>query len=204
MTSWEERQQRKLAEYTPFAKRAVRIACRDGIPEKGSDEIRIHNALKDGLYVETGKPMVSFRLPNFRPCALLEVLLSDDERPHILSRGAIVLNPETGKIDDTSPFYWDQIIPGDVEYVFRYLDGRVQEWGRFARKQTSHKDKGVMSAHVRAWARAEAKRETVIKELFMRAAKTMDLDINYGNDKQVPSLKSSSLESSSGECAPSR
>lgn len=187
---------KRLEEFTIFAQRAVQIACRDGIPDKGSDEIRIHSALREGPHIETRHPMVSFRIPGGRPCAFLEVLFSDDERTRIASRGAIVLNPETGKIDDTSPFYWDQAIPGDIEHCLRYLDDRVQGLKRYAGRQTGHKDNGVMVAHVKAWARAEAKRHTAIKDLFMRAAKTMNLDIYYGNNEQKPSPKSLSDEPS--------
>lgn len=191
MISWSERQRReRLKEFRKFAQRAVQIACRDGIPQKGSDEIRIHTALREGPYIETNCPMVSFRTPGGRPCAFLEVLCSDDEQTHIVSRGAIVLNPKTGKIDDTSLFYRNQRTPGDVEYVLRYLDDKVQGFERFARKQTSHKDNGVMVAHVKAWARAEAKRHTEIKDVFMRAAETMNLDVYYGNNEQKPSPKS--------------
>jgi hypothetical protein len=74
-------------------------------------------------------------------------------------------------------FIRNQRTSGDVEYVLRYLDDRVQGFERFARKQTSHEDNGVMVEHVKAWARAEAKRHTEIKDVFMRAAKTMNLDI---------------------------
>ena len=187
----EKEKKQRLAYWQKVARQAVLMAERDGIPEKGSTEIRVHGPIEGDGYIATKKHMVSFRLSNGRACALLEVLFCDDENTHITDRRAMVLNPETGKIDDQD--YWFQVIPGDLISCLREAELRDIAHQRAAKKESSNPEKGLMRAHIKAWQRAQAGRCVGVKDQLLQVAEVFGLNADV-IAKELQSYRDSTPE----------
>lgn len=103
-----------------FTKRAGLIASRDGIPDAGSSDVRLHAPLEGDRYISTNRVMASFRSAKGMPLALLERLWSDDEHTHIVDRTALVIDLGTGKVVDAGLFF--QREPGDYTSIVSHLE----------------------------------------------------------------------------------
>ncbi len=81
------------------------ILEKDGIPDVGSDEIRLHKPPKRTVYIQTDTFAASFRLQSGQPIALLEQLWSDDEHTHITGRTGIVIDLKKRKPIETKLWF---------------------------------------------------------------------------------------------------
>jgi hypothetical protein len=160
-----------------FAQRAVKIARRDGIPERDSDEIRIHQPLENDPYISTDKVMVSFRTARGQPVALLEQLFSDDERTHIVDRNAIAVDPTTGYIHDMGLFF--QRTPGDYTSVASSVEIKLDKLRRQGNAEKKHQST-KMNGHVIARLAHQSDNLRALADKFAAAAQVMGVKLTSG------------------------
>ncbi len=184
MGYFKELQKRCWQQDKKFAARAVRMAQNDGLPEPGSDEIRVHRPLVDDEYISTAKPMVSFRRPNGQAIALLERLSADDEHTHITGRDAIAVDPKTGHVFDRCLFF--QNYRGDYTSVISWAEIQIDFFRKKKNQEIRNKDKGHFG-HVMMFFNEEDHRLRGLASQFQAAASVMGikLDPNLENNRRL-------------------
>ncbi|MES2728764.1 MAG: hypothetical protein V4621_01535 [Pseudomonadota bacterium] len=162
-----------MASNKRYLSRIYPILAREGIPDIGSDEIRIYGPPASTGYIQTPKFAAAFRTHTGKPLAVVEMLWADDERTHITGRTGLVIDINSKKPVETN--LWFKPGSSELSCVFTQL-----EWEQsHRRKEIWHaKHHKIMGWTARVIALQDKAEKTVqLVRRFEEVAAAMDLNV---------------------------